>query len=216
MDSISGSPPDIPLCISLAGIVKQYKLKSHTFHFRSILKWKELELKWKQPQDMKALENYSEGVYSSILYLLLQVLGIKDVKADHVASHIGKALGITTLLRSTVFVAQDQYTFLPAVTCAKYGVTEEMIYEMKEIKEIQDVVYEIADYAKAHLDHAKKLEYPKEAYPVFLIAVLTDNFLAKLEKNNFAIMDPTSYKQESMLLKNAISILWKYLNKTWF
>ena len=42
-----------------------------------------------QLQDIKALGQYIDGVYSSLLYLLLQVSGVKDHQADHAASHVG-------------------------------------------------------------------------------------------------------------------------------
>ena len=39
--------------------------------------------------------------------------GIKDVHADHVASHVGKALGVTTLVRAVPHHAQKRQLYLP-------------------------------------------------------------------------------------------------------
>lgn len=39
--------------------------------------------------------------------------GVKNVHADHAASHIGKAQGLTTLLRATPYHAQQRRVYLP-------------------------------------------------------------------------------------------------------
>ena len=39
--------------------------------------------------------------------------GIKNIHADHAASHIGKALGLTTVLRAIPFHAQRRRVYLP-------------------------------------------------------------------------------------------------------
>lgn len=122
---------------------------------------------------MEALEHYAEGTYSTLLYILLHICGVKNIHADHAASHIGKAWGICILLRGTMHHAQKQTTYLPASLCAKYGVTEEMIYACINRKEIEDVVFEVADHAKAHLDYARKIakDVPKEANKILFPAV---------------------------------------------
>lgn len=56
-------------------------------------------LKSKQFRTLEDVEKYAEESVSSIYYLLLSVAGIKDVHADHAASHLGKAQGITNILR---------------------------------------------------------------------------------------------------------------------
>jgi hypothetical protein len=42
-----------------------------------------------QPQTVQDLEDYAEHTASSLLYLALESLGIKNIHADHVASHLG-------------------------------------------------------------------------------------------------------------------------------
>lgn len=38
---------------------------------------------------LEDLEKYCEDTYSSLLYLTLECLGVRNVTADHAASHIG-------------------------------------------------------------------------------------------------------------------------------
>lgn len=51
------------------------------------------------------VERYAESTSSPLLYLTLECLGIRTSTADHVASHIGQATGITTVLRAVPYHA---------------------------------------------------------------------------------------------------------------
>lgn len=68
---------------------------------------------------IKDMETYSENTQSSLLYLQLESLGVKDVNADHVISHIGKMMGISTFLRSLPFHVSQKRLVLPAEITAK-------------------------------------------------------------------------------------------------
>ena len=45
------------------------------------------------------------------------ILGVRDIHADHAASHIGKAQGIVTCLRATPYHSTRQKVFLPMDIC---------------------------------------------------------------------------------------------------
>lgn len=68
---------------------------------------------------IKDMETYSENTQSSLLYLQLESLGVKDVNADHAISHIGKMIGIATFLRSMPFHVSQKRLVLPAEITAK-------------------------------------------------------------------------------------------------
>ena len=59
------------------------------------------------------LETYTENTSSLLQYLSLESLGVKNTNADHAASHIGKAVGICTLLRGTPYHASKRRCYLP-------------------------------------------------------------------------------------------------------
>jgi NADH dehydrogenase [ubiquinone] 1 alpha subcomplex assembly factor 6 len=40
------------------------------------------------------MENYCEQTASSMLYLILEILGVKNQNVDHAASHLGKGNAI--------------------------------------------------------------------------------------------------------------------------
>ncbi len=66
-----------------------------------------------QPRTLADVEEYAEQTASSLYYLSLETMGVKNVNADHVASHIGKAYGLTTLLRGVPFHASRKQIYLP-------------------------------------------------------------------------------------------------------
>jgi NADH dehydrogenase [ubiquinone] 1 alpha subcomplex assembly factor 6 len=98
---------------------------------------------------LAALENFTEDTSSSLLYLTLESLRIRNMDADHAASHIGthppclpasasgsdahsflpvpgcvdcrsgKAVGISVLLRGTPYHLQHRQTYLPMDLLAK-------------------------------------------------------------------------------------------------
>lgn len=48
---------------------------------------------------MDDLENFVEYSQSSLLYLLLEAMGVQHESAEYAASHVGVCKGIITLLR---------------------------------------------------------------------------------------------------------------------
>lgn len=64
-----------------------------------IFRWKDLNADGVAFADMDELEEYAEHAHSSINYLTLELLGIKDDDAAYIASHIGVSFGICALLR---------------------------------------------------------------------------------------------------------------------
>ena len=46
-------------------------------------------------------------------YCHIFLSGVKDVQADHAASHLGKAIGVVTLLRSTPFHGNKGKVYMP-------------------------------------------------------------------------------------------------------
>ncbi|KAG7232398.1 hypothetical protein INR49_008906 [Caranx melampygus] len=79
--------------------------------------WREKDLDDRAYRNLQELESYSENTQSSLIYLLLECLGLKNVHADHAASHIGKAQGIVTCLRATPFHSSRRKVYLPMDIC---------------------------------------------------------------------------------------------------
>ena len=130
---------------------------------------------------MESLERYAENTYSTLLYLTLQGLPVGSVAADHIASHIGKAAGITAILRGLPLIAfpsppnhhsntsalggtldtqrrtQGSVT-LPLDVMARAGVREEDVFRQgAEAAGLRDAVFEVATRASDHLITARQM-----------------------------------------------------------
>jgi len=128
---------------------------------------------------LSALESYAENTYSTLLYLTLQALPMNSLAADHLASHIGKATGITTVLRGLPLIAfpspppihHTSHTkvgpmtagpqgavLLPLDVMAETGVQEErVIREGSAAPGLRDAVFAVATRANDHLITAREM-----------------------------------------------------------
>lgn len=84
------------------------------------------------------------------------VPGIKNVDVDHAASHLGKAIGLTSFIRSIPHNAQRRRVLVPEELLVKYRLSQEDWIRFTKKEKIQDVVFEIA--SQAHM-HYKKVCY---------------------------------------------------------
>ncbi len=82
-----------------------------------------MDIHWRQVPDFTMLEALAEGVHSSFIYALLDMLQV-DKQNEHVkfaASHLGKSIGLIQCLRMSreMAIQQTGFTYLPADLCAK-------------------------------------------------------------------------------------------------
>lgn len=151
----------------------------------------------------KQMENYAEETVSTVNYLLLEMLGCRNVHADHAASHLGKAQGITNILRS-VYSKQGRTQFLPIPQeiLMKHGVSQERFFRSKpNDKGVEDVVFDVATLGHQHLEKSLALmsKVPKESSKVFLTSIASRRFLERLRKTNFRLIDESLAKRDNLL-----------------
>ncbi|KAM9805218.1 NADH dehydrogenase (ubiquinone) complex I, assembly factor 6 isoform X2 [Syngnathus typhle] len=108
-------PPKQPVSMELWKAVKKHNLTKRWL--TRMIAEREKDLDDRGYRNLQELESYAENTQSSLLYLLLESLGIKDVHADHAASHVGKAHGIVTCLRATPHHSVRRRVYLPVDIC---------------------------------------------------------------------------------------------------
>ncbi|XP_073650697.1 NADH dehydrogenase (ubiquinone) complex I, assembly factor 6 isoform X2 [Tursiops truncatus] len=174
-DIYCDSPPHQPVAIELWKAVKRHNLTKRWL--MKIIDEREKNLDDKAYRNIQELENYAENTQSCLLYLTLEILGIKDLHADHAASHIGKAQGIVTCLRATPYHGSRRRVFLPMDICMLHGVSQEDFLRKSQDKNVRDVVYDMASQAHLHLKHARSFHksVPVKAFPAFLQTVALQN-----------------------------------------
>jgi NADH dehydrogenase [ubiquinone] 1 alpha subcomplex assembly factor 6 len=140
---------------------------------------------------LDALESYAENTYGSLQYLALESVGVARGELDHIGSHVGKMVGIVTILRGVPYVADKGVVTLPTRILADHGVRgEDVIRERGSAKGLKDAVFEVATRANDHLITARKMveETPSckgLPWATFLTAVPARDYLEKLEKKDF-------------------------------
>nr|XP_022343562.1 NADH dehydrogenase (ubiquinone) complex I, assembly factor 6-like [Crassostrea virginica] len=139
------------------------------------------------------LDNYYEQVVSSMYYMLLELHGVKDVQADHAASHLGRCYGMVSLLRAIPAQLSTGKVLIPHDLLAKHSVSQEDIRRGENKKGVSDIAYDIASTANSHLTKARSLKdkVPKAAVPAFLPSVFCEDYLKNLQIVDFNIFEPS-------------------------
>lgn len=110
-ESPGGATRETPLLLELDRAIAAHDLTRRWFE--RLLDARDQDLDVDQPLSLEDLERYAEQTASSLLYLTLECLGVRDGAADRAASHVGAAVGLATLLRGTAFHAMRQQVYLP-------------------------------------------------------------------------------------------------------
>ncbi|XP_066480252.1 NADH dehydrogenase (ubiquinone) complex I, assembly factor 6 isoform X2 [Tiliqua scincoides] len=198
-DMYQDNPPQQPVAIELWKAIKRQRLTRRWL--MKIIDEREKNLDDRAYRNINELEAYAENTQSALLYLTLETLGVKDIHADHAASHIGKAQGIVTCLRATPYHASKGNVFLPMDICMLHGVSQEDFIRRSQEKKVKDVIYDIASQAFVHLEHARSFRknVPVKAFPAFLSTVALEDYLNKIRKVDFNIFHPSLHRKSTLL-----------------
>ncbi|XP_037051923.1 NADH dehydrogenase (ubiquinone) complex I, assembly factor 6 homolog [Bradysia coprophila] len=163
----------------------------------------------------KELEQYAEESVSSMYYLLAKILKSESLDVDHALSHLGKAQGITNMLRAQSRVDRSKGVCIPQEIMLKHGVSQERILRNKiDDKGVQDCVFDVASAANSHLEKARKLssKVPSNIKQLLLPAVAIDRYLERLRKCDFHLTHQQLARRDSLL---PVMYYWNYLRKNY-
>ncbi|EPQ67383.1 BgtA-21363 [Blumeria graminis f. sp. tritici] len=187
--TFSNAPPREPVAILLHHALHSLRERHPDSSTNMMKAWflkvidaRELYMDNRSYPSLDALEVYSENTYSTLLYLSLAALPMHSVAIDHIASHIGKAIGITAVLRGLPLIAfpppQNHHSksFSPSATAveganrrqgtivlpldvmAEAGVKEEDIFrQASQAPGLKDAVFIVATRANDHLITAREM-----------------------------------------------------------
>uniref|UniRef100_UPI003AABB873 NADH dehydrogenase (ubiquinone) complex I, assembly factor 6 isoform X3 n=1 Tax=Centroberyx gerrardi TaxID=166262 RepID=UPI003AABB873 len=183
-------PPLQPVSAELWRAVRKHYLTKRWL--LRIITEREKDLEDRAYRNLQELEAYSENTQSSLIYLLLECLGLKDVHADHAASHIGKAQGIVTSLRAIPYHSSRRKVYLPMDICMLHGASQEDFIRSSRQQNVRDVVYDIASQAHVHLQH-----------------VVLEDFLQRVRRADFDIFHPSLQNRNPLLPIQLYLRSWK-------
>jgi len=207
-----GSPPKHPVALALSRAVADHKLLKK--QFTRLIRARSNLMKTTSFPSLEAMEAYCEETVSPIYYLLLQANGLKEVGADHAASHLGKAQGLSNLLRSVPYNSKRREVLLPLDLLAKHGVSEESLIRGATSLQMKDLFFEIASSAKIHLDKSIHLResVDKSVWPCYLPTIAVKSFLQRLREVDFDLFSPLLYNRNVNL---GWTLLWRKISKNY-
>lgn len=183
----AGKPSHQPIAKELFKAVNRHKLSKRWLS--QMIKERENTLEDKPFPSVADVESYAENTSSSLLYLVLQSLGIQDVHADHAASHIGKSQGIVNLIRGIPLLAQRRDVLIPMELTIKYDLSQEDIIRGNRCQDMKDMTFELASLANSHLKHARELkkDVTPGAIPAFLATAPIESYLKRIQRADFDV-----------------------------
>ncbi|KAK7063020.1 NADH dehydrogenase (ubiquinone) complex I, assembly factor 6 [Halocaridina rubra] len=198
-DIFHGKSPEQPVAIELQRAVAKYKLSKRWLS--SLIDSREDHLENKPFESLQSVEDYSEKSNSVLYYLILQSLGVENVHADHVASHLGKAEGITRLIRGVPHLSSRRIVLLPQDVLMAHKVSQENIIRGSQDQNVKDVVFDIASTAHHHIEHVKDLmkSVPKNARIGLLSHVSVSSYLDALQQVHFDVFNPALQRRNNLL-----------------
>lgn len=149
----------------------------------------EEDIRFQTPGSIDDIESIAEKVHSSMLYLQLELLGVQNTKADHAASHLGKAIGLTQSIISTPAAAARNLSYVPRDIMRKRGVKEaEVLVPPKSADSpVAEAFFDMASAAWVQLERCRRgaEAVPREAVPALIIAHAVEFRLEKLRHLHF-------------------------------
>lgn len=175
---------------ALADAVSRHGLSRAAFD--RLIDAREFDLADAPPENIEALERYSEDCAATLNILGLEILGKANAETARAARHGGIACALTGLLRTTPFLLRQGRCPLPEDLLRREGLASSNIDAASTGKGLRQVVAEIAGRASEHLEEARRhrSRLPREALPILLPATLAAADLKMLQRTGFDVFSP--------------------------
>lgn len=193
---------DSPIVRELSLAVRRHALSSA--RLRDLVDAREQSLSDRPFPSLADAELHMEKSTSALLLLLLQC--VEGGKAGRqAANHVGKAIGLQTLLRAVPYNAAAGRCYLPMDLLRQHAVKpHEIVRDARACRAgLQAIAKRIAVAAERHLVDAQAALPPdlarKSVFPVFLPTVACRLYLARLERAQFDVFDGSLASRDGTL-----------------
>jgi NADH dehydrogenase [ubiquinone] 1 alpha subcomplex assembly factor 6 len=156
-------------------------------HFDRMIDEREEDLADQPPATLAHLEEYAEGTAATLLYLVLEVLGVPEPAAHEAAREIGIGYCLAGLLRAMPFHANAGRSYIPAEIAARTGLDPQDYAGLRDTAASRAAAAEIAEAAAGHLDAARRnrREVLRSARAAMLPMVVAERFLSRLMRADY-------------------------------
>jgi NADH dehydrogenase [ubiquinone] 1 alpha subcomplex assembly factor 6 len=167
-------------------------------HFDRLIEARQADLDDEPWTDLAALSAYAEGTSSRLIYLALEILGVRG--AVPAAHHIGIAYALAGLLRALPLRASVHRPVIPIDVALRHGIDPADPRVKTGSPQLRAAVAEIASAAAAHLQAAWAIRPrpPAAALPALLPAVIAQHSLRRLERAGCDPFDPKVQQRDPM------------------
>ncbi len=147
---------------------------------------------------MAALEGYLNDTCSAIFSLAAAVMGPPSGEVEHLARHAGLAQGIVQVMTSLPLDASQRRLFVPQQLFTEHGCDPEDLFAGKQTPKLREVLNDLLDEARAHLDTAFRLleSVTPDVRPAFLSLAQARRDLARLmraDNDPFVVRPPSRF-----------------------
>ena len=163
-------------------------------HFDRLIDAREADLLPDPPESLAALEAYAESTSSTLVWLALEALGVRDTESREAGRRLGIAWSMIGLLRALPFHAKSARCYLPADLMAETGVDLNAVLAGRSEPALRVAVARLAGVASRHLDEARAASLPRASRPALLSARLAGRSLQLLEGAGY---DPYKARAEA-------------------
>ncbi len=194
-------PKGNPVVEGLQEIVNSHDLSRA--HFDEFLTHRAEDLAEDAPKDVLSLESYAEGTSARLIWLALEILGVRDNASFAAARHVGIAWALTGIMRAVLFHARSNRMMLPQDLMDEQALAGQDALRKKNGAKISEVIAKIGAVARLHLDRAaeRQKNVDRRAIPALLPAVLADQYLKGSAKRGYDVFDPRHALQRPNILK---------------
>jgi len=182
----AGAPPrQHEIAEPLAAAIGDHRLTRA--HFDRMIDTRERDLADEPPATLAALEDYAEGTAATLLYLVLEALGVTEPAAHACAGEVGIGYALAGLLRAMPFHARSGRCYIPADIAARTGLDPQDYAGLRHTPALRAAIAEITEAAAGHLGAARRnrREVPRSARAAMLSAVVADRFLARARRTDY-------------------------------
>ena len=197
---------------------------------------REMDMRSQQHETMNDMIEYADNIFSSLLYLTLETMNVRDESVDAVAQHAGIGIGLVTALRGIRMRLIRGECSIPKELLPPDFSIDKLIYtnnssfadDFEEDKSQNDfnekenllneeerqilcnAVEQICILAYSHLTRAQELQsdVPKHARTCFLPVIPAMHYLGKLEKAEYDIFDDKLLEHDNMTILLLLGRTW--------
>mmetsp|Transcript_10876 Transcript_10876/g.25343 ORF Transcript_10876/g.25343 Transcript_10876/m.25343 type:complete len:455 (-) Transcript_10876:48-1412(-) len=198
---------------------------------------RESDLSSQQPETSTDMVEHADNIFSSLLYLTLETVDVRDESVDIVAQHAGIGVGLVTALRGIRFRLIRGECSIPIELLPPDFPYDKLIHTNnrsfagdkeddgsstggsrhqenllndEERKLLKEAVEQICVLGHSHLSRAQELQsdVPKHARTCFLPVIPAMHYLSKLEKVDYDIFDEKLLEHDNMKTLALLGRTW--------